>query len=186
MILPIHVYGDAVLREETAPASLTDEVRALAADMLETMRGADGVGLAAPQIGRLERMFVVDLSPMLGRNGESATDYPAQPMVFINPEITWESDEETGFEEGCLSIPDVREVVYRPERVRMTWTDLDGQAHDDTLAGLLARVAQHELDHLDGVLFTDHLSAFKRKMLGRRLRAISKGEVTADYPLALG
>lgn len=185
MILPIHVYGDAVLREETAPVPSPDDVRGLVADMLETMRGADGVGLAAPQVGRGERLFVVDLTPMLGRGSESADDYPPQPMVFVNPEITWESEEETGFEEGCLSIPDVREVVYRPERVRMTWTDLDGAAHDDTLAGLLARVAQHELDHLDGVLFTDHLSAFKRKMLGRRLRAISKGEVTADYPLAV-
>lgn len=187
MILPIHVYGDAVLRDEAAPLpAVSDDVRALAADMIDTMRGADGVGLAAPQIGRGDRIFVVDLTPMLGKNDEVAGDYPAQPMVFVNPEITWESEEETGFEEGCLSIPDIREVVYRPERVRMTWTDLDGKAHDDVLGGLLARVAQHEYDHLDGVLFTDHLSAFKRKMLGRRLRAISRGEVEADYPLHIG
>lgn len=186
MILPIHVYGQAVLREETVPVAQPDTLRALAADMLDTMRGADGVGLAAPQIGRTERMFVVDLTPMLGKNGEASHVYPPQPMVFVNPDITWESEEESGFEEGCLSIPDIRETVYRPERVRMAWTDLDGAAHDDVLDGLLARVVQHEYDHLDGVLFTDHLSAFKRKMLGRRLRAISKGEVTADYPLHVG
>ena len=183
MILPIHVYGDSVLRADAAPvAAVTDEIRRLAADMIDTMRGADGVGLAAPQVGRAERLFVVDLTPMAERAGDLDA-YPPQPMVFVNPEVTWESEEESGFEEGCLSIPDIRDTVYRPDRVRLTWMDLDGQAHDTDLDGLLARVVQHELDHLDGILFVDHLSAFKRKMLGRRLRAMSKGDVSADYPL---
>ncbi len=183
MILPIHVFGESVLREDSVPVeAITDDVRRLAADMIDTMRGADGVGLAAPQVGRRERMCVVDLTPMAERSGDLDA-YPPQPMVFVNPAITWESDDESGFEEGCLSIPDIRDTVFRPERVRLTWRDLDGADHDAEFGGLLSRVVQHEVDHLEGILFVDHLSAFKRKMLGRRLRAMSKGEVSADYPL---
>jgi peptide deformylase len=184
MILPIRIYGDPVLREETTPvAEVTPELKQLAADMIETMRGADGVGLAAPQIGHTERLFVVDVTAMLEREPPGGGPYPPQPMIFVNPEIVWESEEETSFEEGCLSIPDVRETVWRPARVRLQYLDLDGQAQELEAAGVLARVIQHEYDHLEGVLFLDHLTAFRRRMLQRRLRAIAGGDVTAEYPI---
>ena len=183
MILPIHIYGDQVLREETAPVeAVTPELRQLAADMLETMYGAEGVGLAAPQVGRTERIFVVDVTSMLERERDGGPYLP-QPMVFVNPEIVWESDEETSFEEGCLSIPDIRETVWRPARVRIQYRDLDFSPQELEAAGMLARVIQHEYDHLEGVLFLDHITPFRRRMLQRKLRAISSGEVEADYPI---
>ena len=185
MVLPIRVYGDPVLRQPTVPVTeVTDGLRTLVADMIETMHGADGVGLAAPQVGRSERVFVADLTPYADR----ATDemVPTGPMAFLNPELLWESDEETDFEEGCLSIPDVRENVWRPERVRLRYRDLDFREHEVDLDGMLARVVQHEYDHLEGVLFLDHVSAFRRRMLQRRLRAMTRGEVSADYPIQVG
>ena len=185
MVLPIRVYGDPVLRQPTVPVTeVTDGLRTLVARMIETMHGADGVGLAAPQVGRSERVFVADLTPYADR----ATDemVPTGPMAFLNPELLWESDEETDFEEGCLSIPDVRENVWRPERVRLRYRDLDFREHEVDLDGMLARVVQHEYDHLEGVLFLDHVSAFRRRMLQRRLRAMTRGEVSADYPIQVG
>lgn len=185
MVLPIRVYGDPVLRQPTVPVTeVTDDLRTLVADMIETMHGADGVGLAAPQVGRPERVFVADLTPYADREG--GAHLPLQPMAFLNPELLWESDEETDFEEGCLSIPDVRENVWRPERVRLRYRDLAFDAHEVEVDGMLARVIQHEYDHLEGVLFLDHVSAFRRRMLQRRLRAMTRGEVTADYPIQVG
>ncbi len=184
MILPIHVYGDPVLREQTVVVEQDSPgLQALIDSMIETMRGAEGIGLAAPQVGRSERLFVVDLEPYgePGPDGESA--WPPQPMVFINPVIDEESDEECEFEEGCLSIPDLREIVVRPERIRVSYLDRSFSPQVLDADDILARVIQHEYDHLDGVLFVDRISVFRRRLLQRRLRDMARGEVSAEYPL---
>jgi len=187
MILPIHVYGDPILRTEAQDIEAdTEAVQQLIDDMIETMRGAAGVGLAAPQVGRTERLFVVDLAPMLADMEEDEqAALPPQPMVFINPEILWESDEDVEFEEGCLSIPDLREPVVRPERIRIAYLDRHFARQEIEVGRTLARVIQHEYDHLEGILFVDHISPFRRSLLKRRLREMARGNVEADYPLAL-
>jgi peptide deformylase len=185
MILPIHTYGDPILREDTLDVTeKTPAFEALVADLIETMHHAEGIGLAAPQVGRRERVFVVDLSPVAEREEIDPATLPPQPMVFVNPEIVWESEEEVGYEEGCLSIPDLREEVRRPEALGLRYQDADLQPHEIELSGFLARVVQHEYDHLEGVLFVDHLTPFRRRMLRRRLARMADGEVEADYPLA--
>lgn len=185
MILPIHVYGDPILREETEEVTEnSDAVQQLIDDMIDTMQGAAGIGLAAPQVGRRERLFVVDLRPMLDdMDPEDLADLPPQPMVFINPEITGESDTDCEFEEGCLSIPDLREPVVRPERIHLEYLDRHFQPQELEVGSLLARVVQHEYDHLEGILFIDHISAFRRRLLKRRLKEMAQGNVEADYPL---
>ena len=183
MILPIHVYGDSVLREPTEDVEANSAaLQQLIDDMIETMHGAAGIGLAAPQVGRPERLFVIDLSPMAD---EAEEPLPPQPMVFINPEIVWESEQVCDFEEGCLSIPDLREAVVRPERIRLRYRDRDFQPQEQEVEGLLARVIQHEYDHLEGVLFIDRIGALRRRLLRRRLREMARGQVEADYPLAV-
>ena len=186
MVLPIYVYGEPVLREETVPVDEnTEGLQQLIDNMIETMHGADGVGLAAPQVGRRERLFVVDVTPFLqDMTPEEAAALPPQPMVCINPRIVAESDTTTNVEEGCLSIPDVREVVTRPERIHMRFRDREFTEQDVEIGSFLARVLQHEYDHLEGILFVDHLSAFRRRLLKRRLRDIARGHVEADYPLS--
>lgn len=189
MILPIVKYGHPILRDDTVPVSANSaELQSLIDDMIETMHGAAGIGLAAPQVGRSERLFVVDLSPLLGEDEEDLQDLPPfarGPMVFINPEVVSATDDDlVEFEEGCLSIPDIRERVERPDRVRVRFQDRELSVHEIEAAGFLARVIQHELDHLNGVLFIDYLSPLRRRLLQRRLRSISKGEVETDYPLA--
>lgn len=184
MILPIRIYGDPILRSTTETVtSDSPGLQELIDDMIDTMRGAEGVGLAAPQVGRPERVFVADVTPMLDTEELEREDFPEQPMVFINPEISWESEEETEFEEGCLSIPDIREEVIRAERVRVRYLDRRFNQREIEVGSVLARVIQHEIDHLDGVLFIDHISPFRRRLLRRRLRDITKGEVEADYAL---
>ncbi|ARA91817.1 peptide deformylase [Rhodothermaceae bacterium RA] len=183
MVLPIHVYGDPILRRPADPVEENGpELQQLIENMVETMHAASGIGLAAPQVGRTERLFVVDLTPMADEIDE---EVPPQPMVFINPTITEESEETTEFEEGCLSIPEIREIVRRPERIRVEYRDRNFTPQVLEADGLLARVIQHELDHLDGILFVDHISAFRRQLLKRRLREMARGEVEADYALAL-
>jgi peptide deformylase len=184
MIRPIYVYGHDALREETDPVEENSEdLQSLIDDMIETMRNAAGIGLAAPQVGRSERLFVVDLTPMADEIEEAGESLPPQPMVLINPEIVAESDDTTEMEEGCLSIPEVREAVTRPERVRMRYRDRDFEEQEVEAGHMLARVLQHERDHLDGVLFTDYLSSFRKRLLRRPLREMVDGEVEADYPL---
>ena len=188
MILPVHIYGDPILREQTVEVSQdSEELQRLIDDMIETMRGAAGIGLAAPQVGRSERLFVIDLSPMEDdlEVEEEAEPLPAQPMVFINPVIEQESDQEEEFEEGCLSIPDLREYVTRPAIIRVQYLDRNLNPKSLEASDLLARVIQHEYDHLDGVLFIDRISPFRRRLLRRRLRDMSEGRVEADYPLAV-
>ena len=150
----------AILKQVSAPVTeVTDELRALADDMLETMYDAPGVGLAAVQIGELRRMFVMDLA-----DEESGP----QPRVFINPEVVWASEELSTYEEGCLSVPEIFDGVERPARVRVRFLDRDGNTVEEEAEGLYATCFQHELDHCNGVLFLDHLSRLKRE------RAISK------------
>lgn len=184
MILPIRLFGDPVLRERAELVKRADEdLNGLIADMIETMRNANGIGLAAPQIGRNKRLFVVDVSPLLDSMAEhERAELPDQPLVFINPEITWESDEEVEYEEGCLSIPDIMEDVIRPSAVRIAFRDAAFKRRELQVDSILARVIQHEYDHLDGVLFLDHISAFRRQILKRKLREIARGETTAEYP----
>lgn len=186
MILPIHVYGSPSLRQETPPVVEDSErLQQLIDDMIETMRGASGIGLAAPQVGRSERLFVLDLEPMREEIEAYGEELPPQPMVLINPEIVAESEALCEVEEGCLSIPDLREPVTRPERVRLRYLDRHFTEHEVGAGDMLARALQHELDHLDGILFTDHLGAFRRRLLKRKLREMAEGNVEADYPLAL-
>ncbi len=181
----IRLFGDPVLRQQTIPIeSVTSELRELLADLIETMHNAEGIGLAAPQIGRLERIFVVDVSALLNTlPEEDQSAIPKQPMVFINPEVRWESDMEVEFEEGCLSIPDIREPVCRPESVEIIYRDENMKKQSFLVKGILARVIQHEYDHLEGILFTDHISAFRRTFLKRKLLEISNGNVHAEYPI---
>ena len=184
-ILSIRLFGDSILRQQTKPVESVDaEVQKLIVDMIETMHNAEGIGLAAPQVGRLERLFVVDVSALKEDMPEDVRDnLPEQPMVFINPEITWESEEDEEFEEGCLSIPDIREPVFRPESVQITYQDKNMQKHSKMVDGILSRVIQHEYDHLEGILFTDHISAFRRTILKRKLMEIARGNTCADYPV---
>jgi len=189
MILPIYTYGQPILREVTEPVEAdSPELQRLLDDMIETMHNARGIGLAAPQVGRSERVFVIDLSgsaeELAEANDGIVPEYARGPMVLINPEIV-EADEDSAveFEEGCLSIPDVSEFVARPERVRLRFLDRHFQPHEFDADDLLARVVQHELDHLDGVLFIDYLSPLRKRMLKRRLRDMAEGLVDADYPL---
>ena len=160
-ILNVAFPEDArVLKTPASPVgAVTDEVRALADDMLETMYAAPGIGLAAPQIGEGRRLVVMDLS---------REDEAKAPRVFVDPVITWASDETKPWEEGCLSIPEIYDEVERPARVRVTYRDRDGARVEEEADGLYAVCLQHEIDHLDGVLFTDHLSRLKRD------RAIAK------------
>lgn len=184
MILPIYAYGTEALRTETEPVEEnSDELQTLIDNMIETMYAASGIGLAAPQVGRTERLFVVDVTPMAEEMEADDEAIPPQPMVIINPEIEWSSDAECDLEEGCLSIPEVREVVTRPERIQIRYRDRDFRQHERDVGSVLARVIQHEFDHLDGILFVDHLSSFRRRLLKRSLRDIAHGAVDADYAM---
>lgn len=185
MILPIYVYGAQTLREETVPIEENSEaLQQLIDDMIETMYAAQGIGLAAPQVGRRERLFVLDLSPFEEELEADEQPLPPQPMVMINPKVTWESAETCDLEEGCLSIPDVREAVERPERIKIRYLDRQLEVQELKVGSMLARAIQHEFDHLEGILFTDHISTFRRRLLRRRLREMAKGKVEADYALA--
>lgn len=179
-ILPIVTYDDEILREQTQPVEeLTDEISVLIDNMFDTMYNSDGVGLAAPQIGKLHRIFVADVDAMVKEEDEPAYG----PIAMINPEIVFESDEEVEMEEGCLSIPGVNAGVSRPERIVMTYRDQNFKKQKMEADGWLSRVIQHEFDHLEGVLFLDHLSFFKKKLLSSKLKEIAEGKMHTEYPL---
>lgn len=184
MVLPIYTFGHDKLREETEPVdSNSDELQELIDDMIDTMYAASGIGLAAPQVGRTERLFVIDVTPMENDLNGSGDEIPEQPMVFINPEIVAESDAVCDFEEGCLSIPDVVETVTRPESITIRYRDRDFEEQEIDIGNMLARVIQHEFDHLFGVLFVDHLGSFRKRMVRRSLKKIAEGDIEAGYPL---
>ena len=189
MIYPIVAFGDPVLkaRAKDIPQDLpADELKQIVQDMYETMYHAHGVGLAAPQVGKSIRLFVIDSEPMIDtedeETGEPLPD-AEKPVkrAFINPKMVSETGEEWGFEEGCLSIPGVREMVYRPETILIRYEDENRQQHEESFSGMTARVIQHEYDHLEGVLFTDKISGFKKQLIKGKLTRISKGDVNADY-----
>lgn len=170
-ILPIVLLPDPILRTVSAPVErVDDDVRRLAADMLETMYDAPGIGLAAIQVGIPRRLLVIDVS------GE---DEEPRPLVLINPRILSLGDEPRTHEEGCLSIPDVRIDIDRPARIRVAYTDRDGKAQELDADGLLATAIQHEMDHLDGKLIIDFLSRLKRDIIVRRFRKQARGEPAA-------
>ncbi|GAA4306861.1 peptide deformylase [Nibribacter koreensis] len=178
MIYPIVAYGDPVLRAKAKDIALdAPELPKLIEDMFETMYHAHGVGLAAPQIGKSVRLFVIDSTPFM----EDEDKDKGVKKAFINPVILEESGEEWGFDEGCLSIPGVREEVWRQEYVKIQYQDLEGKTHVENFDDLTARVIQHEYDHIEGILFTDHLSGLKKRLLKGKLTKISKGDVDADY-----
>ena len=178
MIYPIVALGNPVLKqraEEIKPGSL--DLKTLVADMYETMYNASGVGLAAPQIGKGIRLFVIDAEPMDEENLKGCK------MVFINPLKLEEDGDNWPYEEGCLSLPGLREEVKRPARIKLQYEDESGQQHIRVFEGMLARVIQHEYDHLEGKLFIDYLSPFRKKLIQNRINDILKGKAKAEYPI---
>jgi len=170
-ILTILEVPDPGLRAVAKPVDTIDDgVCATIADMFETMYDARGIGLAATQVGIEQRIFVMDLQEPEEEDGEPVR----RPMTFINPEILSVSDETSTYNEGCLSIPEQYAEVERPARCRLTWQDADGGTHEEDLDGLMATCVQHEIDHLNGVLFTDHISKLKRDMLMKKLAKLRK------------
>ena len=172
MLYEIQTYGKQVLRTPTKEIpGIDDALREIVANMFETMYAAEGIGLAAPQVGKSIRLFVIDLSPMDESEGR---------RVFVNPKIVSFGDDEDEYEEGCLSIPTIREIVTRPTTIRMTYQDMDGKHYDEDIDGFLARVIQHEYDHLEKTLFVDHLSSLKRSLLKKTLMKIASGEIEVE------
>jgi peptide deformylase len=191
MILPVVVYGDPVLRKIAEPIDANyPDLEKLIANMFETMYHADGVGIAAPQIGKAIRLFLVDTEPA-GDDDEDNDEFTAEEKkklkafkrVFINAKMLDESGEEWTFKEGCLSIPHIRENVNRQAEIEIEYYDQHFKKHTEKFDGMIARVIQHEYDHIEGKLFTDKISPLKRKMLAGKLADISKGKVTADYKI---
>lgn len=187
MILPIVAYGSPILKKEGEEIDENyKDLDKLIANMFETMYEANGVGLAAPQIDKSIRLFIVDASPF----AEVAEDEEPDPMaeglegfkkIFINPIIEEEEGEEWGFNEGCLSIPNIREEVLRKPNIKISYFDENWEFHEEEYDGYAARIIQHEYDHVDGVLFTDHLSPLKKRLLKKKLTNISKGETDVKY-----
>ena len=190
MVLPIVVYGDPVLRKKCVDIEKSHEnLPALIQNMYETMYEANGVGLAAPQVGKAIRLFVIDASPFAEVDEDEEPEFTAEEMkqmdgfkkTFINAVITNEDGEEWKFNEGCLSIPKIREDVLRKPDLTIEYYDEHFKKHKETYNGVIARVIQHEYDHIEGILFTDKISPFKRKMISGKLADISKGKFRADY-----
>ncbi len=183
MILPIVAYGDPVLKKKAEEIEEDYEgLQELIDNMFETMYAAQGVGLAAPQIGLSIRLFIVDAAPF----GDDEDDEDAQKVkdlkeVFINAEIIEQSGEEWLFQEGCLSIPAIREDVAREGKIKIRYYDKNWELHEKTFESYAARIIQHEYDHVEGVLFTEHLSPLKRRMLKRKLADITKGDIDVKY-----
>jgi peptide deformylase len=191
MILPIVAYGNPILRkvghdiDENYP-----NLDKLIEDMWETMYASNGVGLAAPQVGRDVRLFVMDSAQIFSNMDEKdkeEVNYPDAPgikQVFINAHIIEEHGDDWAYNEGCLSIPKIREDIYRAEEVTLEYQDQDFRKHTRTFNGVTARIILHEYDHIDGKLFIDYLSPLKRKLLKRKLDDISKGNIRVDYKMA--
>jgi peptide deformylase len=176
MIYPIVVYGNPLLKKRAIDIVEGEiDVIQLAVDMYETMEGADGIGLAAPQIGKSIRMFVIDATKM------EDPEIGEFKQIFINPVMVKQDGDEWAFEEGCLSIPEIREEVYRQETLTIKYFDENWQSKEETFDSLKARIIQHEYDHIEGILFTDHLTPFKKRLLKGKLVSISKGKVQPKY-----
>lgn len=185
MVLPITAYGTPVLREVAKDITPDyPQLKTLIANMYDTMNYANGVGLAAPQVGLPIRLFVVDTAPFADDDDltdEERSFLQSFKKTFINAKMIEETGKHWNFNEGCLSIPGVREDVSRQEQITITFLDEDFKPQTLTLNGLAARVVQHEYDHIEGILFTDKLSAFKKQIIKNKLNNISKGKVKVDY-----
>lgn len=185
MILPIVAYGDAVLKKKAKEINKDyPNLDTLIENMYETMYGAYGVGLAAPQIGLSVRLFLVDTEPFAedeSFNEEERNQLKNFKKTFINAQILQEEGDDWAFNEGCLSIPDVREDVFRKPKIKIQYQDENFKTHIEEYDGLIARVIQHEYDHIEGILFTDKLSSFKKRLIKGKLTNISKGKIKIDY-----
>ena len=185
MILPIVAYGDPVLRKETEEISKEyKNLDAVLINMFETMYEARGIGLAAPQVNIPIRLFIVDATPFDDDEDFSEEErkfLSTFKRVFINAKIIEETGDEWAFNEGCLSIPDVREDVFRQPDIVMEYEDENFKKHKETFSGIVARIIQHEYDHIEGILFTDKLSPLKKRLIKNKLTNISKGKVSVDY-----
>tara|TARA_B110000444_G_scaffold145364_1_gene135948 strand:+ start:43 stop:633 length:591 start_codon:yes stop_codon:yes gene_type:complete len=187
MLLPIIAYGHPVLKRKAEVLNKDyPKLLELIDNMFETMYNANGVGIAAPQIGLSIRLFIVDTSPF--SEDESLSDKDKSELksfkkIFINPEILDETGDDWSFEEGCLSIPNIRESISRQESIKIQYFDENFNKHIESYEGLLARVIQHEYDHIEGILFTDKLSSFKKQLLKKKLLKISSGKLSFDYEM---
>lgn len=177
MIYPIVAYGNPILKKEAEEIKEGEDISKLIEDMFATMDHANGVGLAAPQINKGIRLFVIDSNLML----DEEDDEKGFRKVFINPIILDEYGDDYGFEEGCLSIPDVRAEIIRPEKLTIEYFDENWKLHEEEFSGMSARVIQHEYDHLEGILFVDYLKGLKKRLVKSKLIEISKGKVPTDY-----
>lgn len=185
-ILPIREIPDPILKQVSVPVdTFDDQLKILVADMFETMYDAPGIGLAAVQVGVPIRLLVIDLQPedpdaepelchSHGGHEHYHTPHKREPMVFINPEILSSSEDYTVYNEGCLSVPEIYAEVERPAAIRARWQDIDGKVHEEDIEGMLAICLQHEIDHLEGVVFIDHLSRLKRQMAIKKLEKLRK------------
>lgn len=179
MILPIYIYGQPVLRKtaEDIPADYPD-LQELIQNMFETLAASDGIGLAAPQIGKAIRVVVIDLDVLKG----DLPEYAGYHHAFVNPHIVeYDDKEKETLEEGCLSIPGIHENVTRPTRIHVTYLDESLQPHDEWVEGYLARVMQHEFDHLEGTMFVDRLSPFRKQIIRNKLKALTQGKFRCGY-----
>ena len=177
-IIPITMCGDKILRKKTAMVTdIDDEIIGIIGDMFQTMRNANGIGLAANQVGLNKQIFVVDISPVEGYE-------KYKPIVMINPKIVSKSAETVSIEEGCLSIPELREEVIRPKSVFVSFNDVSMKEHTIEADELFARVIQHEYDHLQGVLFIDYFDEEKKKLYKKHLEKIKKRKLDIEYPIS--
>jgi peptide deformylase len=181
MKMPIIAYGDPVLRKKAVAVEPEEypNIKQLVEDMFETMYGARGVGLAAPQVGISMRLFVVDATPF----DEDEPELVNFKKVFLNAQIMDETGDEWSFNEGCLSIPDIREDVSRKPVIRISYYAQDWKHHEETFKGMAARIIQHEYDHIEGKLFTDKLSPLRKRLIEKKLNDISRGIVDVDYKM---
>ena len=179
MILPIYIYGQPVLRKESEDITADyPDLQQLIADMWETLAESEGIGLAAPQIGRNIRLVVIDLDPL----AEDLPQYKGFRQVYINPHIVEIDDSQTdSSEEGCLSLPAIHEKVTRPTRIRVRWQDEQFAEHDEWVDGYLARCMQHEFDHLDGKMFIDRISPLRRQLIKGKLKSLTLGRYRCGY-----
>lgn len=179
MIYPVTVYGDPVLRKKAQPVTKDfEDLNGFIKNMFDTMYVSDGVGLAAPQIGQSIRIFVIDST-----GNEEEGEAPGIIRAFINPQILEKTGDEWIMNEGCLSLPEIREDISRPEAVKIKYVDEDFNEHVETFHGFTSRVIQHEYDHLEGIMFVDYLNPLRKRLLKSKLTAISKGKVIPKYKI---
>lgn len=179
MKLPVYLYGHPTLRNLSEPVEESyPDLKTLVADMFETMYASEGVGLAAPQIGRNIDLVVIDADPV----SESFPECKGRKMVIMNPELEILDGEKISRSEGCLSLPGISEDVKRVEHIRLKWLDENFEQHEEEISGFLARIVQHELDHLDGTLYIDHISPMRKQFLRGKLHNIMEGKIRCEYP----